>query len=409
MAYGGPIYSASLAADIPQSGSTLHIGNIHSAVDENVLVSILQQFFPGQGFQCKLFPDPNNSPDLYCFMTFADVNTATSALSILNGREVMGKKLKVSWASGGAGQFKQSQISGTTHSIYVGDLPHECDDNMLAQAFRPFGEVLSSRVVRDPESGLSKGFGFIVYRHQYEAEEAIQKMHGGTISSKSVKVSWATRSKATTSVPQLNYNDVYQQSGAHNTTLYVGNLPESMKEQFLISFFEPYGAVLDTKIFHDKHFAFIKMDTHEAAATSIVKCNGQPVDGCVMKVWWSRDNPNLQGNMPSNPAPQPTYMGSVPSSYGVSGANPSTMPYQSYYGYYNAAALAANPHLQQQYNAYAAQYYQMYSANPAAAAAAYGSYPYGAQQTTHQTSSPSAYANQQPPSAGPDHNNQNNQ
>ncbi|XP_070712423.1 nucleolysin TIAR-like, partial [Pempheris klunzingeri] len=384
MAYGGPIYSGSLTSDMGQPGCTLYIGNIHRSVDESVLLTILHQFFPGHVIQCKIFPDVNNSNDLYCFMTFTDVNVATSALSILNGRDVMGKKLKVNWASGNANQAKLPQITGTTHSIYIGDLPHECDDNMLAQAFRPFGDVLSSRVVRDPETGLSKGFGFIVYRHQYEAEDAIQKMHGGTISSKTVKVSWATRSKATASVPQLNYNDVYQQSSSSNTTLYAGNLPEGMTEQFLISFFEPYGAVIETKIFPDKHFAFVKMDSHEAAATSIVKCNGQPVDGCVMKVWWSRENPTLPTSMGSTLSnissnihqSNPSYIGSnMQNAYNMQPNTNTTAapPVQSYYNYYSSA-LASNPHLQQQYSAYAAQYYSMYNAN--ATAAAYGSYPY---------------------------------
>lgn len=115
------------------------------------------------------------------------------------------------------------------------------------------------------------------------------------------------------------------------------------------------------------------MHSHEAAATSIVKCNGLVVDGSVMKVWWSRDSTTLASLLPMSAAPTaptPTYMGAN-SSY----TQPSVSSnMQSYYNYYNTQ----NPQLQQQYNAYA-QYYQMYNANPSS----YSAYSYP-QQSSNQ-------------------------
>ena len=46
-------------------------------------------------------------------------------------------------------------------TLYVGNLPWGPTDDSLADAFRPHGSVISSRIITDKETGRSRGFGFV--------------------------------------------------------------------------------------------------------------------------------------------------------------------------------------------------------------------------------------------------------
>uniref|UniRef100_A0A6G3MJ63 Nucleolysin TIAR (Trinotate prediction) n=1 Tax=Henneguya salminicola TaxID=69463 RepID=A0A6G3MJ63_HENSL len=137
---------------------------------------------------------------------------------------------------------------------------------------------------------MSKGYGFVVFADQNNADCAINRMNGNLLGTRPVKVSWATRNKSGQAPAPLNYTDVYNQSAEGNTTIYVGGLPAGMDDLSCRQFFEPYGILQECKYFPDKRYAFIKFDTHEAGATAIVRCNGQMVDGSMIKCWWSKDN-----------------------------------------------------------------------------------------------------------------------
>jgi RNA recognition motif-containing protein len=57
--------------------------------------------------------------------------------------------------------------------IYVGNLSYEVTEEDLKDAFKAFGEVESSIIIKDQFTGKSKGFGFIEMPSQAEAQEAI--------------------------------------------------------------------------------------------------------------------------------------------------------------------------------------------------------------------------------------------
>lgn len=46
-------------------------------------------------------------------------------------------------------------------TLYVGNLPWSTTESILADTFRPHGNVLSSRIITDNETGRSRGFGFV--------------------------------------------------------------------------------------------------------------------------------------------------------------------------------------------------------------------------------------------------------
>ena len=62
--------------------------------------------------------------------------------------------------------------------LYVGNLPYSVTDDDLHQMFTKSGNVESAKVVRDRETGRSKGFGFVEMASDQEANDAINKFNG---------------------------------------------------------------------------------------------------------------------------------------------------------------------------------------------------------------------------------------
>lgn len=76
-------------------------------------------------------------------------------------------------------------------NIYVGNLSYKVSDQELMEIFSEFGEVISAKVIKDRESGRSKGFGFVEMANESEAQKAINELDGSEINSRTVKVNKA--------------------------------------------------------------------------------------------------------------------------------------------------------------------------------------------------------------------------
>ena len=75
--------------------------------------------------------------------------------------------------------------------IYVGSLPYTVTEDDLKEAFAPFGEVSSVRLVSDKFSGKSKGFGFVEMSSNEEAEAAIAALNEKDFKGRDIKVNQA--------------------------------------------------------------------------------------------------------------------------------------------------------------------------------------------------------------------------
>jgi len=62
-------------------------------------------------------------------------------------------------------------------TLYVGNLPWATKAEDLEKVFSQYGEVISSRVITDRETGRSRGFGFVEVADQ-DAEQIIAALNG---------------------------------------------------------------------------------------------------------------------------------------------------------------------------------------------------------------------------------------
>ena len=75
--------------------------------------------------------------------------------------------------------------------LYVGNLSYGVDDHMLNDCFAQHGQVTQAQVVMDRETGRSKGFGFVEYSTQEEAQAAIDALDGVELDGRAINVNVA--------------------------------------------------------------------------------------------------------------------------------------------------------------------------------------------------------------------------
>lgn len=75
-------------------------------------------------------------------------------------------------------------------NLFVYHLPPDADDSFLTQLFGNYGTIISTRVMRDPATGLCKGFGFVKLANVESANAAIAALDGYQVGNKRLSVSF---------------------------------------------------------------------------------------------------------------------------------------------------------------------------------------------------------------------------
>ena len=75
--------------------------------------------------------------------------------------------------------------------LFVGSLPWSVDDAKLAEIFAQAGNVVSAQVVKDRETGRSRGFGFVEMSTEEEAQNAVKNLNGSDVEDRKIVVNIA--------------------------------------------------------------------------------------------------------------------------------------------------------------------------------------------------------------------------
>jgi RNA recognition motif-containing protein len=76
-------------------------------------------------------------------------------------------------------------------NIYVGNLSYEVTEEDLKDAFEVFGEVETVKVLKDYDTGRSKGFGFVEMSNNADAHSAINALNDKELKGQTLKVNTA--------------------------------------------------------------------------------------------------------------------------------------------------------------------------------------------------------------------------
>ncbi|XWS17519.1 hypothetical protein CRYUN_Cryun33cG0074600 [Craigia yunnanensis] len=279
---------------------SVYVGNIHSLVTEPLLQEVFLSTGPIEG--CKLIKKDKSS---YGFVDYFDRRSAALAIVTLNGRHLFGQPIKVNWA------YASSQREDTSghHNIFVGDLSPEVTDATLFACFSVYSSCSDARVMWDQKTGRSRGFGFVSFRNQLDAQSAINDLNGKWLGSRQIRCNWAAKGVTSnddkpgldaksiveltngTSEGQEKTNDDAPENNPQYTTVYVGNLAPEAR------------TIEDVRVQRDKGFGFVRYSSHAEAALAIQMGNARILCGKPIKCSWG-SKPTAPGTS-SAPLPPP--------------------------------------------------------------------------------------------------------
>ncbi|KAL0585143.1 hypothetical protein ABG067_005039 [Albugo candida] len=122
--------------------------------------------------------------------------------------------------------------------IYVGNLTSDFDERDLEAGFEKFGRIESCAVKR--------GYGFVNFRDDHAAEEALREMDDTELKGRRIRVAYANSGSYSTS--RRERPEQTRENGPVSRNLFVANIPPNVRLRELEEFFERYGKVQNVKI-----------------------------------------------------------------------------------------------------------------------------------------------------------------
>ena len=75
--------------------------------------------------------------------------------------------------------------------LFVAGIPWAMDSRDLGEVFSGYGEITEAKVIRDHESGKSRGFGFVTFEKEVDAIIACKEMNGAEVGERVIRVNHA--------------------------------------------------------------------------------------------------------------------------------------------------------------------------------------------------------------------------
>ncbi|KAI0032346.1 hypothetical protein K488DRAFT_50116 [Vararia minispora EC-137] len=122
----------------------------------------------------------------YGFCEFQTEEDAEYACKIMNQIKLWGKPIRVNKASS---DKKQLDVGA---NLFIGSLDENVDERLLYDTFSAFGVMATTaKIARDPQTGKSKGYGFVSYTDFESSDAAIESMNGQFLMNKAITVQYA--------------------------------------------------------------------------------------------------------------------------------------------------------------------------------------------------------------------------
>ncbi|KAL9227200.1 hypothetical protein vseg_002922 [Gypsophila vaccaria] len=79
--------------------------------------------------------------------------------------------------------------------LFVSRLSFYTTEDEFHKMFTPFGEVTRARLVMDSQTGRTKGFGFVTYENESEAQNAVKALNGRIVQGRLIFVEFSKEMK----------------------------------------------------------------------------------------------------------------------------------------------------------------------------------------------------------------------
>jgi len=259
----------------------IFIKNLDKSIDHKSLFVTFQQF--GQILSCKIELDEGNESKGYGYIQYATGEAADKAIDKVNGKMLAGKKVFVGSFIPRKERIAENASKKYTN-IYVKNLDDSIDDDKLLKLFAGHGLIKSAVVMKDEQTGKSKGFGFVNFEKPEEAEEAVNKLNDTEYEGKTIFVGRAQKkiereSELRSKFEQMKMEHMTKYQGVN---LYIKNLDDDMDDTKLRGIFDQFGTITSARVMNDpkggsKGFGFVCFSTPEEATKAVTEMNGKIV------------------------------------------------------------------------------------------------------------------------------------
>lgn len=213
---------------------------------------------------------------------------------------------------------------------------------MLVSLFQSrFPSCKSAKIMTDPLSGMSRGYGFVRFSDESDQQRALTEMQGVYCGNRPMRISTATP-KNKGGPANMNHmmggpagpagagggpmgypgppmggppqmapyyggpQPMNQFTDPNNTTVFVGGLSGYVTEDELRSFFQGFGEITYVKIPPGKGCGFVQFVQRHAAEMAINQMQGYPIGNSRVRLSWGRSQNNSgPAGTPYRPAPPP--------------------------------------------------------------------------------------------------------
>eukprot|EP00614_Pseudopedinella_elastica_P007631 CAMPEP_0172593948 /NCGR_PEP_ID=MMETSP1068-20121228/13204_1 /TAXON_ID=35684 /ORGANISM="Pseudopedinella elastica, Strain CCMP716" /LENGTH=218 /DNA_ID=CAMNT_0013391679 /DNA_START=58 /DNA_END=711 /DNA_ORIENTATION=- len=175
----------SAAIEQRNQDATLWCGNLDDRVDEELLWELMLQAGPVVSLHMPK-DKVTTTHQGFAFVEFRSEEDAEYAKLIMNMVKLFGKPIKCNNAS----QDRKTMDIGA--NLFIGGLSEEVDEKLLYDTFSAFGSLADTpKVMRDQDTGASKGFGFVAFDSFESSDLAIECMNQQFLCNRAIQVQYA--------------------------------------------------------------------------------------------------------------------------------------------------------------------------------------------------------------------------
>ncbi|XP_069617883.1 probable RNA-binding protein 23 isoform X2 [Ranitomeya imitator] len=180
----------------------------------------LEDFFSAVGKvrDVRMISDRNSRRSKgIAYVEFVDIQSVSLAIG-LTGQRLLGVPIIVQASQAEKNRLAamasnmQRSNSGPTR-LYVGSLHVNITEDMLRGIFEPFGRIENIQLLREPDTGRSKGYGFITFVDAECARRALDQLNGFELAGRAMRVGHVTDREYGNSDVSFLDNDDLERSG----------------------------------------------------------------------------------------------------------------------------------------------------------------------------------------------------
>jgi polyadenylate-binding protein len=228
------------------------IKNLDTAIDNKALHDTFAAF--GNILSCKVAQDEFGNSKGYGFVHYETAEAANNAIKHVNGMLLNDKKVFVGHhISKKDRQSKFEEMKANFTNVYVKNIDPDVTDEEFRELFGNYGEITSATISRDPESGKSRGFGFVNYVSHESAQASVDDLNDKDFHSQKLYVGRAQKKHEREEELRRQYEAARLEKASkyQGVNLYVKNLADDIDDEKLRELFSTFGTITSAKVMRD--------------------------------------------------------------------------------------------------------------------------------------------------------------